>query len=987
MKRNMLWGGFCTAVLTLLLGIGMVYAGTTGKIAGRVIDAETGDPLPGANIVIEGTQMGTASDIDGYYVILNVPPGTYTLKASMLGYQPMVVKNVVVDADRTTEINFSLKQTAIVTEEVVVVAKEPTIKKDLTASVTIVKGEELKNLPVATVADVVMQQAGVIERGGLHIRGGRPDEVVYVVDGVEVRDPYNNATMAGIPLVAMEEASTFKGGFDVDQGTVASGAINIVTKEGRDKYEATFRYTTSDLSFLGDNLFAFFDANLGDPYLDALLGKKYDLSDPKGRHKQKERITEVSFGGPLIPNRRKGAKFFVSAEYNNDAGRFPVSNNPDWRNWTENYQWKFTLPFSSIKLFTSGFWRRSKYRTYAPEWRLALDHRNINIDKHLQFTGGIDHIVSPKTYWSFRVGFYEREARFFNFEDVDHDGVDDFDDRDLDGFVEIDIDYFIDSLGNLMTNLLDSIGAEIHGDYVEVPYYWWESFVTGLHPRVGGGPRWWPISKRQGWGQSSQVDTFVVTPDGDTIDIGNLYLLDDHTWDRDVFYIRRVKTLTLKWRLQSQVTQHHEILTGIEYKRHDVMRYGIDYAAGTNIYLSMNNPPFERRPGDPYNVVDWFEDHPCKPWAFAAYARDKVEMEGMVAKFGFRLDYYNPGGWVISDPDDPFVRDSVSPQIRYIKNPKKAKAKWYISPRIGISHPISEKDVLHFTYGHYYQIPALWQLIRDYAFSGAFPLFGNADLEPEKVISYELGVKHAFTSNTVIDVTAYYKDISDWARVKQFPYGVSGENYSMPVNEDYGSVRGVEFEFTKRPGGELLPSWSFTLSYTYQIARGSFSSPFDAYTWMWRGYPMPPSDSPLDWDQRHRLFITLGYFAKKGNPTFGIKGLDNWGFSIQHSYGSGFPYTPPIRTLREAIENINSKRLPSTQNTNLRVFKQFVFGPVTIRAFMDMNNVFNRKDLLGFNNVEWYEQFNDPEGEVKDPTVWSARRTTRIGIEFKYSEK
>lgn len=985
MKRNKWWGGLWL-VIAILAGVGMIYAGTTGKIAGRVIDAQTGDPLPGANIVIEGTHMGTASDVDGYYVILNVPPGTYTLKASMLGYQPMVVKKVVVDADRTTEINFSLKQTAIVTEEVVVTAKEPTIKKDLTASVTIVKGEELENLPINTVADVVTQQAGVINRGGLHIRGGRPDEVVYVVDGVEVRDPYNNTTMAGIPLVAMEEASTFKGGFDVDQGTVASGAINVVTKEGRDKYEFTTRMTTSDLSMLGDKVFAFFDANLGDPYLDALLGKNFDLSDPVGRHKRKQRITEISLGGPLLPSWRKGAKFFISSEFNNHAGRFPVSNDPHWRNWTENYQWKLTLPFSSIKFFTSGFWRYSKTRDYDPQWRLALDHLNVTTDKHIQLTGGMDHIISPKTYWSLRFGYYKRDNRFYNFEDVDNDGVDDFDDRDLDGFVEIDIDYFIDSLGNLMTDFLDSIGAEIHGGYVEVPYYWWESFVTSMHPRVGGGPKWWPVSWRQGWGQSSQVDTFVVTPDGDTIDIGNLYLFDNHTWDRNVFYVRQVKTFSIKWRLQSQVTRNHEILTGFEYKKHNVMRYGIDYASGSNIYLSMNNPPFQRRSGDPYNVVDWFNDHPCKPWAFAAYARDKIEMEGMVAKVGFRLDYFDPGGWVISDPDDPFVRDSVSNQIRYIKDPKPAKKKWYISPRIGISHPISERDVLHFTYGHYYQIPALWQLIRDYAFSGAFPLFGNADLDPEKVISYELGVKHAFTANTVIDVTAYYKDISDWARVKQFPYGVSGENYSMPVNEDYGSVRGVEFELTKRSGGELLPFWNFNLSYTYQIARGSFSNPFDAYDWMWRGYPLPPTDSPLDWDQRHRLFVTLGYYAPKDKPTFGIKGFDNWGFSIQYNYGSGFPYTPPIKTLREAIENINAKRLPSTQNTNLRIFKQFAFGPVSIRAFMDMNNVFNRKDLVGFNNVDWYTQFGDPEGEVKDPTVWSARRTTRVGIELKISE-
>jgi len=183
MKKKSRWYKLWWTIILFMGMIGVALPGTTGKIAGRVTDAKTGEPLPGANIIIEGTLRGTASDVDGFFVILNVPPGTYDLTASMLGYQPMTVKNVKVEVDRTTEVNFSLSPTiAVKVKPVIVKATPPIVRKDLTESVAIVSHEEVAALPVLSVSEVVTQQAGVIERGGLHIRGGRPDEVVYVVD-------------------------------------------------------------------------------------------------------------------------------------------------------------------------------------------------------------------------------------------------------------------------------------------------------------------------------------------------------------------------------------------------------------------------------------------------------------------------------------------------------------------------------------------------------------------------------------------------------------------------------------------------------------------------------------------------------------------------------------------------------------------------------------------------------------------------------------
>lgn len=1011
----------------LFLGIvGLAVAGTTGKIAGRITDAKTGEPLPGANIEIVGTRMGAAADFDGYYVILNVPPGTYTLKASYLGYQTVVIKDVKVDVDRTTEINFALKPAALVTKEIVVTAKEEIIKKDLTSSVDIVKSEDVANLPVTQISQVVTQQAGVIERGGLHIRGGRPDEVVYVVDGVEIRDPYTNYTFAGVPLLSMSETSVNKGGFDVDQGTVSSGAINIVTKEGGPKYEFNLLFSSGDLSFLGEDLYSFFDANVGDPYYDFVVGKNTDLTSKKNRHRSKPRTVQFNLGGPFIPTMRKGPKFFISGEFGSDQGRFPISLDPKWRNWHENYQWKVTLPFPSVKLFTSGFYYKAWSKSYSPNWRFALDNRRTFDERRLQLIGGINYVVSPRAYTEFRVGYFARKLRNNIYEDVDHDGIDDFEDRDKDGFVEIDIDYFVDSLGNLVN--IDSLypGATIEGEWVELPYYWWEEEIQSLYPSFGSGPPWWyrdttGTPNTWGWGRRDRTDiavlllqngdTVIITSQGafyypfeypltpypvpldslavaDTLlKLGNQYMPNDHTFERAGWYYGESGFLTATWKLTWQVTKSHEILAGMEYKKIHIVRYGADYASGGNVYLTLLNPPIKKRSEDPWNFIDWFNEHPIKPWIFAAYLRDKIEIEGMVAKVGMRFDYYDPSGYSISDTSDPFEYDPMwGPHIRMVKNPKKAEKRWYFSPRIGVSHPISERDVLHFTYGHYFQIPPFYQIIRDYVFSGAFPIIGNANVKPEKTISYELGVKHAFTTNIVTDITAFYKDIKDWSRLKMFFYGVTGANYSTYVNEDWGSVRGVEFTFEKRPGGAFLAPLSLRLSYTFQVAKGSFSGPRNAYEWMWRGYPLPNKESPLDWDQRHRLYLTLAVDFPKGKRLFNLKGLDDLGFSFQYFYGSGYPYTPPIRTPRDAIEKINSERLPSHHDASMRIYKRFAVGPLRMRFFMDIHNVFNRKDLSSFNDVNWYTQFGDPEGEVKDPTVYYPRRNTTIGFELKLKE-
>ena len=134
-----------TMILFLFL-VGSVYAGVTGKIAGRIVDAETMQPLPGVNVMVEGTMMGAVTDITGNYIILNVPVGTYRLKASMMGYSAIIVENIRVSIDLTTKVDFNLSVEALkLGEGVTIIAERPMIQKDEISTRHFVSAEEFDN--------------------------------------------------------------------------------------------------------------------------------------------------------------------------------------------------------------------------------------------------------------------------------------------------------------------------------------------------------------------------------------------------------------------------------------------------------------------------------------------------------------------------------------------------------------------------------------------------------------------------------------------------------------------------------------------------------------------------------------------------------------------------------------------------------------------------------------------------------------------------
>ena len=312
--------------LTLALGLTVIFAmphmllaGTVGKISGIILDEETGDPLPGVAVSIVGTTMGALTNEDGEYFILNVPVGTFTLRAQLLGYAPVEVTNLSVSVDLTTYNDFSLSKKAVdLGKTITVRAERPLIIRDKTASVKVVESEQIQNMPTRGYQDIVQLQAGVVafrdnpstrNRGArentntfqLNIRGGRSSEVAYYVDGFSQQDPLSGLSTTNINNNALEEVEIKTGGFSAEYGWVASGIVNTTTKEGGSRFSGALEAITDNIT--GDNYdYNSYSANIGGP-IPSFEGATFFLSGER-RWQGDRRPSSIADG--ILPSNSLG---------------------------------------------------------------------------------------------------------------------------------------------------------------------------------------------------------------------------------------------------------------------------------------------------------------------------------------------------------------------------------------------------------------------------------------------------------------------------------------------------------------------------------------------------------------------------------------------------------------------------------------------------------------------------------------------------------
>ncbi|MFQ6093872.1 MAG: TonB-dependent receptor domain-containing protein, partial [bacterium] len=418
---------------------------------------------------------------------------------------------------------------------------------------------------------------------------------------------------------------------------------------------------------------------------------------------------------------------------------------------------------------------------------------------------------------------------------------------------------------------------------------------------------------------------------------------------------RDTKTWLGKFDLTGQATRTHQVKGGIEFRRHRVFFEDITVRPSleqTDIDLAWDSPYIDPRILDVSTTYhSTYTHHPIE---FSAYIQDKMEFKNFIVNLGVRVDYFDPDGVVLADESDPSIYNPIRPENRYHDDNKNGvqdegepdvtleerEAYWYkdagskinVSPRFGAAFPFMEGGVIHFSYGHFFQIPRFERLYQNPDFelelgTGNQGVIGNADLKPEKTVSGEIGLQQQLTDDLALEVTAYFRDIRDLAGTRADEITIFGGSakYSKIVNSDFGFVRGIVLALSRR----FVGGYAVSLDYTYQIAKASNSDPEAARNALAGGALPEVQLTPLEWDQTHTV-----------NATFSYAGPD-WGFSLIGQYGSGMPYTPRRSEDITALLT-NSQKKPFFLNADVRAYKDFNLGPSKVALFLRVYNIFDR---------------------------------------------
>ena len=833
--------------ISLHLTISILQAGTTGKIAGRVIDAENGESLPGVNVYIEGTTLGASTDIDGFFIILNIPPGNYELTAAFIGYQEQKVLNVRVSIDLTTKVDFKLGSTIFELDEVVtVIAEREIVRKDLTSTAAVINTEEISQMPVEDFENVLQLQAGIVTGadGSLHIRGGRASETSYLVNGVSVTDPFSGDIAIEVENNGIQELQVISGTFNAEYGQAMSGVVEIVTKEGGNDLSGYLSLYSG--AYVSNQTETFYNIDNPDPF--NLYNFQGSLSGPV----------------PLLDNK---LTFFVT-------GRF--FNNDGW--------------LSGQRVFNPT--DSSDFNSPDPsDWycETSGDNAIVSMNPYEKKTaqGNIAYRFAPNLKLSYEFLWDNIEFRDYNHSfKYNPDG---------------DYNQFKSAYSHLL-NFNHTLSSTMF--YTVKLSYFFLDYKKYVYED--------PLDKRY-------VDPRLLKGDFRT---GGT--------EMNHFY-RNTESFVAKFDFSTQATRTHLFKAGFEIRKHKLWLHEFKIKYDRSTGWAPQVPP------DTIGVLT-NNTYTHRPIELSVYIQDKMEFEEIIINAGIRYDYFNPDGVVpveeyyYTTPDGKKIpREGARDPLNAPK--VKVEPKHQISPRIGIAYPITERGVIHFSYGHFFQIPTFEYLYHnsefEVEFGGLQTTMGNADLKPQQTVIYEIGLQQQLSNDIGMDITGFYKDMRNLLGTEIIELYTATMLYARYVNRDYGNVKGVTLALKKRRTGCL----SANIDYTYTIAEGNASDPNSVFL---DNRTSPPRESeikvvPLDWDQTH----TLNFSVILSEP-------ESWGLSLLARMGSGLPYTPSYQGIRTSYEN--SERKPTHMTFHLNAHKDFTLSGVAFTIFLKIYNIFDQKN-------------------------------------------
>ncbi|MFQ5649023.1 MAG: TonB-dependent receptor domain-containing protein [bacterium] len=360
--------------------VNSLHAGITGTLSGKVMDQETGQILPGAAIVVEGTTMGTMADKSGLFMIHNLPAGSYDVSANMIGYSKLTIKNVQINVDLNTQLDFHLSTEVLSLREVVVTDQKKLIQSEITSSTYFISGDDInKKLPIDSYLDAVSLLPGVV---GSHVRGSRETGALYLLDGLPIQSAFSREIASAFPNSSVVETMVQTGGFNAEYGHASSGLVNVITRDGRNKVEGNLKfYTDSFETRLNNN--------------DNSRRLEFNLGGP----------LTIGLGGPLI-----SAKYFVSADLNlsDTAHRKQMQeafDTPIFTNYNINSKLSFDIAQNTILTF-QALLSNWKWHQFDPQWQLNPDGLAENKHFSHRLSASITHTFSPKFFASLRLANY-----------------------------------------------------------------------------------------------------------------------------------------------------------------------------------------------------------------------------------------------------------------------------------------------------------------------------------------------------------------------------------------------------------------------------------------------------------------------------------------------------------------------------------------------------------------------------------------------------
>jgi outer membrane receptor protein involved in Fe transport len=850
-------------LVCLALGAAPARAQETGRITGTVRDAGSGRALPFATISIPELRKGVASDSKGEFLLTGVPVGTYTVRCQFLGYTDATRAGVVVAAGRPVKLEFTLQEVVVREEkEILVTGERPLVEVNRGATVRSISSKDISAMPVQTLSDVIEKQVGVSsENEALHVRGGRSDETVFVIDGVVNRNLISGQSTAGsINARSVAEVNVVTGGFDAKYGQALSGVVDVKLKEGGDAYHGGLsvqggRFATSyfsgqvsgpdwltaGLAEIGLKLpgTASFLIDVSADFTDTYLPAIGDLAgDPRLRS---------GYEDSFLGHKFRWGQDWMPSEDNTWRGLYKWT----WKPTTSN---KFDVSFSKRIGFDQGFTRSS--------------FEDIS---------------------GFEIGFpWAWSRRLDHFGTVTEDN---------------------NTLQAAWTKLLDKTSFF----NVQVSRYF-----SALNQAVDG-KNWTEYLQPQDSSLPDSLDTFYF------IDTG-----DDYRWQDNYSEI---------WSLGGSYTTRrwkgHSLEAGLRNDWQNVQYVTIQY-------------PWDYDPDGLGSAHDLWHVYPAQG---NVYAQDLVEYEGFAANLGLRLDYWVPGEQLEAAVADT-ANQNITETTRqgFYEDTQEVfgrRVKAHVSPRIQVSHPITEKDNFFFNYGQFTQYPPYYYVYSKLTSvsSESFPILGNANLNPEISVQYEVGARHTFREDLAGNVTLFWKDIYDYPTSVTFKRTQGTELVDVLIyqNQDYARSRGFEVEFQKR----RRQYWQYRLTYGFSVASGKSSDPNAAKVVQEQGGDAAETrlgEVFMFWNRPHRATASVDFRVDREGPApelFGWTMPHAWGLNVYAMGQSGRAYTPQTQLGEEAAKPY-SKNAPFQVTFDLRFNKEFrISRDQRINFTITGRNIFN----------------------------------------------